>query len=116
MNVKPLLKHFPELHHLPLSQQLELLQSAYYKAFGPDKKLGIWRKNIIGLGLLLLVSVILITLVGPAINLEPGTIGMVMMIIVFPLFIALQQWRYVHQLRPEVEKLLQKQQNTESSP
>lgn len=105
MNVKPLLKHFPEIHHLPVDEQHELIQRATQLVFGPENKLRIWRRNMIGLGLLLLVSATVIFGIGPYFRLAASTTGVITMVVVFPLYIIIQQQRHIAQLRPVVQQL-----------
>lgn len=112
MNVKPLLKYFPEIHHLPADEQLRLLQRAYDQAFGPENKLQIWRKNLVGFALLIAVCGLIIAVAGPMLSLAPSSTGIILMVIIFPLFIVLQQRRYIAQLRPVVHQLLHKATET----
>lgn len=109
MNVKPLLKHFPEIHHLPLEEQDQLLQRASKIISGPENKLRIWRSNMIGLGLLLLVSAALISGIGPYFDLAASTTGVITMMVIFPLFMILQQRRYIARLRPAVLQLIRRE-------
>ena len=108
MNVKPLLKHFPEIHHLPKDSQLRLLQEAHDEAFGSHHKLRIWRSNLFGLGLLVLACVSVIAVIGPWLDLKASTTGVLLMLIIFPLFLWIQQRRYVAVLRPAVQQRLQR--------
>lgn len=106
MNVKPLLKYFPEIHHLPREAQLRLLQSAHDEAFGPHNKLRVWRNNLVGFGVLILACTVVIAVIGPSLNLQPSTTGTALMLIVFPAFLLVQHRRYVATLRPTVRELL----------
>lgn len=105
MNVKPLLKYFPEIHHLPQDAQLRLLQSAHEQAFGAQNKLRIWRNNLMGFVVLILACVVLIAVIGPWLSLQASTTGVLLMLIVFPVFLFVQQRRYLASLRPLVRQL-----------
>jgi uncharacterized membrane protein YkgB len=105
MNVKPLLKYFPEIHHLPQDTQLRLLQSAHEQAFGAQNKLRIWRNNLMGFVVLILACVVVIAVIGPWLSLQASTTGVLLMLIVFPVFLFVQQRRYLASLRPLVRQL-----------
>lgn len=99
MNPKSLLKHFPELAHLPREEQETLLRQAHEDATGPEQRLETWRNNLSGLVLVSALCLGLIFWVGPALNLSrPGT-AMVIMLVVLPAFIFIQQRRYIARLR-----------------
>lgn len=114
MNVKALLKYFPEIHHLPQESQLRLLQSAHDEAFGPHNKLQIWRSNLTGFGLLILVCTLVIAFIGPILDLQRSTTAILLMLIVFPGFMAIQQRRYLVRLRPLVNERLRQLDNSQA--
>ncbi|MGB3610836.1 MAG: hypothetical protein WA987_10715 [Cellvibrio sp.] len=111
MNVKPLLKYFPEIHHLPQESQLRLLQNAHEQAFGAHNKLRIWRSNLVGFGLLVVVCTLIIAVIGPQLHLQRSTTGILLMLIVFPGFMLIQHRRYLATLRPVVKQLLSQSDN-----
>ncbi|MGM8224996.1 hypothetical protein ACSV5M_00340 [Cellvibrio sp. ARAG 10.3] len=105
MNVKPLLKYFPEIHHLPQDAQLRLLQGAHDEAFGAHNKLRIWRNNLAGFAVLVAACTLVIAVIGPWLDLQASTTGALLMLIVFPVFLWVQQRRYLARLRPIVDQL-----------
>jgi len=109
MNVKPLVKYFPELHHLPVEQQLALLESAYQASFGPEQKLRIWRNNLVGCGILTAAALLVIVVVGPSLKLPPAATAAIMILGVLPGFFFIQHKRYINELRPQVARLLARQ-------
>ena len=110
MNLKPLLKHFPELHHLPLDEQIYLLQQAQKLAAGPENKLQVWRGNMLALAGLILLCVLVIAVVGPLFNLAASTTAVILMIVIFPLFILIQTRRQIGYLRPALHTALAQHQ------
>jgi|SRR5690606_5387260 len=105
MNVKPLLKYFPEIHHLPLELQLELVSNAHKSSFGPEHKLRIWRNNLISCAILTGLALLLISGVGPLFNFSAGTTATFMILVVLPGFFFIQHKRYINELRPKVLEL-----------
>lgn len=99
MNPKPLLKHFPELAHLPREEQETLLRQAHEDATSPEQRLATWGNNLFGLVLISALCLGLIFWVGPALNLSRPTTAMVIMLVVLPVFIVIQQRRYTARLR-----------------
>ena len=110
MNLKPLLKHFPELHHLPVDEQIHVLQQAQKLASGPENKLLVWRDNMLALVGLILLCVLVIAVVGPLFNLAASTTAVFLMIVIFPLFILIQTRRQIGYLRPALHKALAQHQ------
>lgn len=102
MNVKPLLKYFPEIHHLPLEQQLELVSGAHKDSFGPEHKLRIWRNNLISCAILTGLALLLIGGIGPLFKFSAGTTATFMILVVLPGFFFIQHKRYINELRPKV--------------
>src|SRR5690554_127232 len=109
MNVKPLVKYFPELHQLPPEQQLALLEKAYQASFGPEQKLRIWRNNLIGCGLLTGAALLLIVVIGPLLHLPSEMTAVLMILGILPGFFFVQHKRYINELRPQVNRLLAQQ-------
>lgn len=99
MNPKPLLKHFPELAHLPPDEQEALLRLAHEDATGPDQRMQTWRNNLVSLVLVSALCLGLIFWVGPALNLSRPSTAMVIMLGILPAFIVIQQRRYIARLR-----------------
>lgn len=106
MNVKPLVKYFPELHQLSQEEQLQLLGKAHQLCFGPENKLRIWRSNLTSGALLTALSLLLIAVIGPMLQLSPSVTAFVMILVVLPGFFFLQHKRYIHELRPKVHQVL----------
>lgn len=105
MNVKPLLKYFPEIHHLPPEQQCQLVENAYHACFGPHNKLRIWRNNIISGAVLTGSALLLIMVIGPLLRLSAGVTAGAMLVVVLPGFFYIQHRRYINDLRPKVQEL-----------
>ena len=110
MNLKPLLKHFPELHHLPLDEQIHVLQQAQQFASGAENKLQVWRDNLMALAGLILLCVLVIAVIGPYFNLAASTTAVILMVVIFPFFMLVQHRRQIVYLRPAVQKALAQHQ------
>ena len=110
MNLKPLLKHFPELHHLPLDEQIHVLQQAQQLASGAENKLQVWRGNLVALIGLILLCVLVIAVVGPYFNLAASTTAIILMVVIFPFFMVVQHRRQIAYLRPAVQRALAQHQ------
>ncbi|WP_111641453.1 hypothetical protein [Marinimicrobium alkaliphilum] len=106
MNSNLLLRHYPELHHLPPEAQLSVLEKAKEDAFGQSQKLRIWRKNMVTLAIICAISFGLVMWVGPALGLPGVATAVVMMVVVLPVFMIVQQRRYIADLRPAVQARL----------
>lgn len=106
MNVKPLIKYFPEIHHLPAEDQLALITSAHQACFGPENKLRIWRNNLLSGAVLTGLSLSLIAVLGPLLKLSSSTTAAIMILVVLPGFFFLQHKRYIGELRHKVQQLL----------
>jgi hypothetical protein len=113
MNVKPLIKYFPEIHHLPPEEQLNLVSKAHQFCFGPENKLRIWRSNLASGALLTGLSLLLIAVIGPLLQLSSSATAGVMILIILPGFFFLQHKRYICALRPKVQQLLAEQSANE---
>lgn len=105
MNPKPLLKHFPELAHLPRDQQEALLREAHEDATG--QRLETWRSNLFGVVLVSALCLGLIFWVGPALDLSRRNTALIIMLVVLPAFIIIQQRRYISRLRTFVAQRLE---------
>lgn len=99
MNVKPLLKHFPELNHLPLEQQLSVLQTAHQKAYGPEQKMRVWRRNLAAGTITTAICYFWVTKFGPLLNLSPTLTAFILIIVVLPLFLVWQQKQLIRNIR-----------------
>lgn len=106
MNPRPLLKHFPELSQLPQERQEALLLQAHELATGPDRRLETWRNNILALAAVSAVCLLLTFWLAPALGLSAAMSGVLIMVVILPAFVYIQQRRYIARLRPEVEKLV----------
>jgi hypothetical protein len=110
MNPKPLLKHFPELAHLPQQEQETLLLRAHEDAAGPEHRLQTWRSNLFSLAVVSALSLGLIFWIGPAVNLSRQTTAIIIMVVVLPGFIFVQQRRYIARLKPFVAQRLKRRE------
>ncbi|MDQ2076154.1 hypothetical protein [Marinimicrobium sp. ABcell2] len=106
MNPKPLLKHFPELAHLPQEEQESLLRRADEDATGPEHRLETWRSNLLSLAVVTGLSLALIFWLGPVLNLSRQSTAIFIMVVVLPGFIVIQQRRYIARLKPFVAQRL----------
>lgn len=106
MNTQLLLRHFPELQNLPEERREEILHQAHERTYSHERKLEHWRRNLISLGWISAVSLFLVLVAGPALNLSRPATGGVIMVVVLPLFMYLRHRQYISQLRPEVEALV----------
>lgn len=106
MNLKPLLKHFSEIHHLPRTEQEALLQRAYEQGFGADQKLTIWKSNLVSGGVITAIILLLITVIGPLLRMPPALIASLVIVVVLPAFLIAQHRRFIRRLREELQKLL----------
>jgi hypothetical protein len=109
MNVKPLLKYFPEIHHLTPEQQRDLLTRAHQLSFGPQNKFRTWRNNLISCALLTGMALLLIMIIGPLFTLSSSATATAMILIVLPGFFFIQHRRYVTELRVSIRKLIYSQ-------
>src|SRR5690625_2102231 len=96
MNPKPLLKHFPDLAHLPRDQQEALLREAHEDA--TSQRLETWRSNLVGVVLVSALSLGLLFWVGPALDLSWRNAALIIMLVVLPAFIITPQRRYISRL------------------
>lgn len=116
MNVKPLMKYFPEIHHLSAEAQVTLLEQAYQASFGPKNKLRIWRGNLISCAILTGLAMLLILVVGPLLKLSSAITATIMILVVLPGFFYIQHKRYINELRPKVLELSSQHTNVVSTP
>lgn len=108
MNLKPLVKYFPELSELEPDAQLAVLQCAYDRCFGPERKLHVWRTNLLSSLLLTSMALLLILVIGPALKLATSTTALVVMLVLLPGFFFWQQHQHINRLRPAVTECLRK--------
>lgn len=106
MNVKPLLKYFPEIHHLSLHDQQTLLEQSDQLTLSPENKLHLWRGNMLGLAGLIVVTFMVVAVLGPQLDLAASTTGGLLMVVVFPLFIFLQHRRRIATMRTALNQIL----------
>lgn len=106
MDPKPLLKHFPELEHLSPERRETLLTQAHEEATSPKMRLEIWRNNVFGLMAVSAISLLIIFWLGPALGLSNAVGAGVVMVVVLPVFIYVQQRRYIGRLKRIVPRLL----------
>ena len=111
MNVKPLLKYFPEIHHLAVEQQVALLLQADQITRSPENKLRIWRTNMVGLLALIAITYCVIAFIGPALKLSTSATGISLMVVIFPLFIYLQHRRHIGLLHAALLQIAQQNPN-----
>ncbi len=106
MNVKPLVKYFPELDGMDSEQQEALLRCAHERCFGPDKKLAVWRNNLLGGLLLTGISLLIIVVIGPLLQVPAGASAALVMLVVLPAFFFWQQRNHIRNLRPALMECL----------
>ncbi len=110
MNPKPLVRHFPELEQLPPERQQAVLEKAHKEVTAPERRFETWRNNIFALAIITGLSLAIIYWLGPALNLARSTTAIVIMVVVLPAFIYIQQRRYIARLRPEIQRLVRQEQ------
>lgn len=110
MNPKPLVKHFPELAPLSPERQQAVVQQAHKEVSAPERRFEAWRQNIFSLAIITGLSLAIIYWLGPALNLTRSTTAIVIMVLVLPAFIIIQQRRYIARLRPEVQRLVRQEE------
>lgn len=116
MNPRPLLKHFPELDQLSPERQQTVLEKAHKEVTTPERRFEAWRQNIFSLAIITGLSLAIIYWVGPAMNLTRSTTAIVIMVVVLPAFIIIQQRRYIARLRPEVQRLVRQEEVNGTKP
>jgi hypothetical protein len=110
MDPKPLLKHFPELEQLPPERRQAILEKAHKEVAAPERRFETWRHNIFSLAVITGLSLAIIYWIGPALNLTRMTTAIIIMVVVLPAFIYIQQRRYLARLRPVVQRLVRQEE------
>lgn len=106
MNFKKLIRHFPELAHLPVDQQQHLLTRAHQDAFSSDNKMRNWRSNFIAALLMTSLCFLFVLVIRPALGISQQTSAIMLMIIAFPAYLVIQQQRVIKQIRTSLKKFL----------
>ena len=106
MNPALLRKRLPELAELSPERQQQLFQEARELAYGPDRKLEHWRRNLFSLAVVCAVSLFLVLVVGPALSIPNPWMGGIIMAVVLPGFIIWRQRQDLAILEPEIKRLL----------
>lgn len=114
MNPRPLVRHFPELEQLPPERQQAVVEKAHKEVTAPERRFETWRHNIFSLAIITGLSLAIIYWVGPALELARSTTAIVIMVVVLPAFIYIQQRRYIARLRPEVQRLVRQEKVSKS--
>lgn len=106
MNLKRLLKHFPEIAMYPETEQHALLDKAYKDVFSPENKMRNWRNNLMSAAIMTSLCIIFIQVLRPALEMSQQTSAFVLMLIMLPGYFFIQQRRFIHQLRTSLKKNL----------
>jgi len=106
MNPALLRKRVPELAKLPPERQQKLFQEARELAYGPDRKLEHWRRNLFSLAVICAVSLVLVLVIGPALGIPNPWMGGLIMVVVLPAFIVWRQRQDLAILEPEIRRLV----------
>ncbi len=106
MNVKKLVKHFPEIAHLPHEQQEHLLNKAYQDAFSPEHKMRNWRGNLMTALVMTALCFLFVLVIRPALGMSQQTSAILLMLIAFPAYLLFQHQRMLRQLRASLRKFL----------
>jgi len=106
MNPAFVSKRVPELKELPPERQQQLFQEARELAYGPDRKLEHWRRNLFSLAVICAVSLFLVLVLGPALGIPNPWMGGVIMVVVLPAFIVWRQRQDMAILEPEIRRLV----------
>ena len=105
MNFKSIRNHFPELAQLPVEQQQALLAHAEQTLNQAASPLTKVRDKLLDLALIVGLCLLLIKIIAPALGLAPQTSAIVVMLVVLPCYLLLQQRRYIAQLRRHLPPL-----------
>ena len=106
MNVKKLVRNFPEIAHLPAEQQEQLLIKAYQDAFSPENRMRIWRNNLITALIMTALCFLFVLVIRPSLGMSQQTSAILLMIIAFPAYLLFQHQRMLRQLRTSLQKFL----------
>lgn len=106
MKLQRLGKHFPELAHLPATEQQTLLEKAYKDAFAGDNKMQLWRNNLISAALMTALCFLFVLVIRPALGMSQQSSALVLMFTAFPAYFFIQQRRFIQQLRASLKKFL----------
>lgn len=99
MNFARLARRFPELAQLPAEEQAARVKAAYDKVFAPEHKLTHWRANAISAIAMTLFCLGFVVYIAPLLGLsQPASAGIVV-IVVFPVYVFLQQRRVQNMIR-----------------
>jgi len=106
MNPALLRKRVPELTELSPKRQEQLFREARELAYGPDRKLEHWRRNLFSLAVICAVSLFLVLVVGPTLGIPNPWMGGIIMVLVLPAFIVWRQRQDMAILEPEIRRLV----------
>ena len=106
MNIKKLVKSFPEIAHLPPQEQERLLTQAYQDAFSPENKMRNWRSNLIMALAMTALCFLFVLVIRPALGMSQQTSAVLLMVIAFPVYLLFQHQRMLRQVRASLQKFL----------
>ena len=106
MNVKHLVKHFPEIAALSPSEQEALLKQAHHHAFADEHKLQLWRNNLISAAIMTSLCFFFVLVIRPAVDMSQQTSALLIMVIGIPAYLVFQHRRYIKRIRISLHKIL----------
>jgi Flp pilus assembly protein TadB len=108
MNLKRLVKHFPELDAVEPAQQQVLLAKAYQDAFSPEHKMRGWRSNMVSALIMTALCFLFTLVIRPALGMSQQTSAILLMTIGFPAYFFIQRQLFIKRLRVSLTKFCDK--------
>lgn len=106
MNLKRLVKHFPELAKFDSAEQQALLAKAYQDNFSTEHKMRIWRNNLVGAWIMATLCFVFVLVIRPALGMSQQTSALILMLVAFPAYFFIQQRLLIKRLRVSLQKFL----------
>ncbi len=104
MSPKRLIKYFPELAHLPTDQQEALLLKAQKNIESNKHKLRVLADNLLRAAILFGSCWVFIWYLRPTLGISHQTAGIMIMVLIIPAYLFIQQRRYLQKIRSELQK------------
>jgi len=104
MSPKRLIKYFPELAHLPTEQQEALLLNAQKNIEHNKHKLRALAHNLLRAAILFGGCLLFIWYLRPLLGISHQTAGIMIIVLIIPAYLIIQQRRYLQKIRNELQK------------
>lgn len=104
MSPKRLTKYFPELAHLPAEEQEAVLARAQKNIENNRHTLRVLADNLLRATILFGICLLFIWYLRPALGMSDQTTAIVIMALVIPTYLVIQQRRYLQKIRSELQK------------